>query len=382
MDDFDNDGLLDLVVTSLRPHASRMAFYRNKGDGDLRGPHRGGRRDRPARRPGLRPDRLQQRRPHGRLHPARGLAAPPDPAQRCCATTATARFTDVTQEAGLLDPVNSNAAAWADYDNDGWLDLFVCCEQQPNRLYHNRGDGTFEEVAAKAGVQGETSDSSARGAPGSTSTTTAIPTCSSTTWAGRPSCTTTTATAPSPNVTAPMGIDGPHQRLLVLGLGLRQRRLARHLRHVATTARSRTWSRACWASRTAGIPTGSSATPGGKGFEDVTREAGLDMVFATMGSNFGDFDNDGFLDMYLGTGDPSFATLVPNRMFKNVAGQRFAEITGVLRARATCRRATASPAATGTATATSTSSSRWAAPSTATSITTSCSRTPARGTTG
>jgi hypothetical protein len=46
-----------------------------------------------------------------------------------------------------------------------------------------------------------------------------------------------------------------------------------------------------------------------------------------MGSNFGDFDNDGFLDMYLGTGDPNLSMLVPNRMFKNVAGQRFADIT-------------------------------------------------------
>jgi hypothetical protein len=66
----------------------------------------------------------------------------------------------------------------------------------------------------------------------------------------------------------------------------------------------------------------------GKYFEDATAEAGLDMVFATMGSNFGDFDNDGFLDMYLGTGDPNIATLIPNRMFKNVEGRRFAEITG------------------------------------------------------
>jgi ASPIC and UnbV/FG-GAP-like repeat len=46
-----------------------------------------------------------------------------------------------------------------------------------------------------------------------------------------------------------------------------------------------------------------------------------------MGSNFGDFDNDGFLDMYLATGEPNIATLVPNRMFKNVEGKRFAEIT-------------------------------------------------------
>jgi hypothetical protein len=67
---------------------------------------------------------------------------------------------------------------------------------------------------------------------------------------------------------------------------------------------------------------------GGKGFQDVTKKAGLDLVFATMGCNFADFDNDGFLDFYLGTGDPELATLVPNRLFKNVEGQRFSDITG------------------------------------------------------
>jgi hypothetical protein len=50
-----------------------------------------------------------------------------------------------------------------------------------------------------------------------------------------------------------------------------------------------------------------------------------------MGSNFGDFDNDGFLDIYLGTGDPNFTSLVPNRMFKNVNGDRFSEITSTAR---------------------------------------------------
>ena len=46
-----------------------------------------------------------------------------------------------------------------------------------------------------------------------------------------------------------------------------------------------------------------------------------------MGSNFADFDNDGWLDFYLGTGAPDLSVVVPNRMFKNVDGRRFADIT-------------------------------------------------------
>jgi hypothetical protein len=65
----------------------------------------------------------------------------------------------------------------------------------------------------------------------------------------------------------------------------------------------------------------------GQGFENRTAESGLDLVFAPMGSNFADFDNDGWLDFYLGTGEPNPHALVPNRMFKNVDGVRFADIT-------------------------------------------------------
>ena len=134
---------------------------------------------------------------------------------------------------------------------------------QPNRLYRNKGDGTFEEVAAKAGVAGRR-PAAARAPPGSTTTTTAIPTCSSTTSTGPPSCSTTTATARSPTSPTQMGIDGPDARLLVLGLGLRQRRLARHLRHLlrphagrrgqglarpTARARTRTSSTATWRAR-------------------------------------------------------------------------------------------------------------------------------------
>src|SRR5262249_42028004 len=63
------------------------------------------------------------------------------------------------------------------------------------------------------------------------------------------------------------------------------------------------------------------------GFQDVTKEVGLDRVVPTMGANFGDLDNDGFLDFYLGTGAPSYAALMPNFMFHNQFGKKFVDVT-------------------------------------------------------
>lgn len=62
-------------------------------------------------------------------------------------------------------------------------------------------------------------------------------------------------------------------------------------------------------------------------FEDVTKAANLYKLVPTMGCNFGDLDNDGWLDFYLATGDPDFATLSPNRMFRNDGGKRFQDVT-------------------------------------------------------
>jgi hypothetical protein len=77
------------------------------------------------------------------------------------------RFTDVTERAGIGDDCCTTVASWADYDNDGYLDLYVgryldprkdipttfyARNGEPNQLYHNNGDGTFTNVTAKAGV--------------------------------------------------------------------------------------------------------------------------------------------------------------------------------------------------------------------------------------
>ena len=62
-------------------------------------------------------------------------------------------------------------------------------------------------------------------------------------------------------------------------------------------------------------------------FAEMSEQANLNRVIPAMGSNFGDLDNDGYLDMYLGTGAPSFATLLPNIMLKNDRGRRFLDVT-------------------------------------------------------
>jgi hypothetical protein len=62
-------------------------------------------------------------------------------------------FENVTQRAGLYDPTSKSlGVALLDYDNDGYLDLFVSNDTEPNKLYRNNHDGTFSDVAVAAGV--------------------------------------------------------------------------------------------------------------------------------------------------------------------------------------------------------------------------------------
>ena len=63
------------------------------------------------------------------------------------------------------------------------------------------------------------------------------------------------------------------------------------------------------------------------GFADVAADFNLVHPTTPMGSNFGDIDNDGFLDFYLGTGDVHYEDLMPNMLYRNDAGRRFLDVT-------------------------------------------------------
>ena len=324
MEDFDGDGRLDLVTTTIDPTMG-MSFLRNKGDGTFE--ERAEAAGLGGQLGGLNCVQSDYDNDgHMDIFIVRGawLQRPMRPT--LLHNNGDGTFADVTVAAGLSEPTNSICASWADYDNDGHLDLFVCGECQPSRLYHNRGDGTFQEVASEAGVLAG-----------------GLGTCKGAAWFDfdnddYPDLFVNFLNKPAQlyhndrdghfsDVTLFRGINGPGQGFscwawdydndgwldifatcydhsledVVKGLiGVRHSRLPNKLYH----------------------------NERGRGFRDVTREAGLDSCFAAMGSNFGDFDNDGFPDMYLGTGDPNLSTLIPNRMFKNVGGTRFAEITG------------------------------------------------------
>ena len=76
------------------------------------------------------------------------------------------RFADVSAKAGIADPTSKSlAVAVLDFDGDGWPDLFIANDTRPNKLYRNRGDGTFVDRGLEAGVA-FSDDGVARGAMG------------------------------------------------------------------------------------------------------------------------------------------------------------------------------------------------------------------------
>ena len=321
MDDFDKDGLLDLVTSSM-DSCEPLHYFHNNGDGTFSD------RTAPAglsnQLGGLNLVQVDYNN-DGRLdiYVLRGAWDAPM-RNSLLRNNGNGTFTDVTGASGLARPATATqAAAWADFDHDGNIDLFLGNEFSPSQLFRNNGNGTFTDVAARAGVD-RTAFTKAVAAGDFDND-------------GFPDFYlsnggeenflyrnnrdgTFTNVAPELQVEKPMlsfaawFFDYNNDGWLDLFV-------TSFLQSVTEVARSYL-----------NLP--GEAEPlklyqntGTGAFQDVTRQVGLDRVFMPMGANFGDVDNDGFLDFYLGTGAPSYAALVPNVLFRNHDGKYFVDIT-------------------------------------------------------
>ena len=245
--------------------------------------------------------------------------------------TGNGTFEDVTEAAGLLEPAYpTQTGCWSDFDNDGWIDLFIGNEstpplRNPSQLFRNNGDGTFTDVASEAGAAvgfikgvtcGDFDNDGRRDVFISR-------------WGESNMLLHNESIGDSlrfADVTAAAGVDEPFDSfsawfwdydndgwldLFVSGFGSQFGDVAADYLGVPHDAELPRLFR----NRTDGT------------FEDVTASAHLNTVVDAMGANFGDLDNDGYLDFYAGTGDMDFRALVPNRMFRNDAGEQFQDVT-------------------------------------------------------
>ncbi|HEY7449841.1 MAG TPA: FG-GAP-like repeat-containing protein [Vicinamibacterales bacterium] len=233
-------------------------------------------------------------------------------------------FTDVTAATGLAKPATSTqAAAWADINNDGWLDLFVGNEENPSQLFLNKGGNGFEDISGPAGVdrvaftKGVTAadydndgfvDFYASNFKGSN-------------FLYRNNHNNTfTDVARAAGVLGPgfgfatwffdYNNDGWSDLLATSYVTSVDESVRPYVGLAPNATRLKLY-------RNAGDGT----------FLDVAAEVGIDKVYMPMGSNFGDIDNDGFLDIYLGTGNPSYASLLPNVLLRNKEGKAFVDVT-------------------------------------------------------
>ena len=247
-------------------------------------------------------------------------------------------FEDVTHQAGMVSFHPSQTATWFDYNGDGWLDVFIGNEtsgdeNHPCELYRNNHDGTFTDVAAECGIAitkfvkavvaaDYNNDArtdlyvSVRDGPNFLLRNQGPASTNGWRSAWRFGDVTQQAGVAEPGYSFSSWFfdydnDG-WQDLFVSGYYIKQVGdvAADYLGLPHNGERARLYR-----------------NNGNGTFSNVTKQMGLNRVLHTMGCNFGDLDNDGFLDFYVGTGDPNVATIIPNRMFRNDGGKKFQDVT-------------------------------------------------------
>ncbi len=177
--------------------------------------------------------------------------------------TGNGKFEDVTEQAGLLNVDSHLGATWGDIDEDGDPDLYVTTFFGFNHLYINQGDGTFVDRAKERGVT--------------------APWASFSGWF--------------------FDYDNDSHLDLLVPANMPTELVAQYL--VSREEPKLTQTMRLFKGDGQGY------------FVDVTEQAGLQIAASAMGANWGDINNDGYADFYLGTGGPPMEQLEPNLLLLN-----------------------------------------------------------------
>jgi tetratricopeptide (TPR) repeat protein len=321
VDDFERDGLFD-VVTSDYGQCAPMHFFHNNGDGTFADQTaHAGLSDQLGGLNILQTDYNND----GCLDilVLRGAWEFPQ-RKSLLRNNCDGTFTDVTSTSGLTTPATSTqTAVWADIDNDGYLDLFVGNENGPAQLFRNKGDGTFEDISHAAGVDRV---AFTKGVVAADYDNDGYVDFYVSNLDGDNFLYHNNHDRTFTDVAKKAGVQKPWKSFAAWFFdydndGWPDLFVTSYYISVDESLRS-------YLGLTPNAETLKLYKNLGNGtFRDVTAEVGLDRVFMAMGANFGDIDNDGFLDMYLGTGNPSYASLLPNVLLHNKDGKFFTDVT-------------------------------------------------------
>jgi hypothetical protein len=335
-EDFNNDGYLDLLVTSWDVNESIKFFVNDGKGGFVERSHEANLDGIPGGLNMVQADYNNDGRIDVFIMRGAWLFAAGKHPYSLLRNNGDGTFTDMTFPSGLGEEnYPGQAAGWADYDLDGWLDLFIAGEEgpqnrAPSRLFHNNRDGTFTDVTNKAGV----------------ATHLLVKGC---TWGDfnndrYPDIFVSTLSGPAnigptkrlyrnnhdgtfTDVAAEAGIadmGGPTFPTWFWDYnndGIQDLFVAAY--HATTSQVARYYM---GETLDAGMPHVYRGTADGK-FVEVTKELGLEEPTLVMGCNYGDLNNDGWLDMYLGTGSPDYKMVIPNKLYLNKEGQRFVDVS-------------------------------------------------------